>query len=225
MKRSEKKLQASILISMAEIKYHEGRYGDAEAMIHSMFKEFPGVEQREQMRARRILADVYARKGLTEKAVSLYGEVAKSGQVPGDPAVFYRNYGHALKDAKACPAAVGCYQSALKYYHGDRERYPVEVASESYTGLGDCLMGERNYSQAVSAYRKSLEVDPNGKQSLWTLYQMGKGYLALDDEPSANRVFSELKLKGGEAFWAGLADYSVQDRQWSGKYSKYARRP
>ena len=225
MKRSEKKLQASILISMAEIKYHEGRFGDAEATIQSMFKEFPGVEQREQVRARGILADVYARKGLTEKAVSLYGEVAKSGQVPEEPAVFYRNYGHALKDAKAYAAAIGCYQSAIKHYHGDRERYPVEVASESYTGLGDCLMGERNYAQAVSAYRKSLEADPDGRQSLWTLYQMGKGYLALDDEPSANRVFSELKLKGGEAFWAGLADYSVQDHQWSGKYSKYARRP
>ncbi|MCX5833671.1 MAG: tetratricopeptide repeat protein [Deltaproteobacteria bacterium] len=225
MKRSEKKLQASILISLAEIQYQEGRYGDAEAMVHSMFKEFPGVEQREQIRARRLLADVYARKSLAEKAVPLYEEVVKSGQVLEDPAVFYRNYGHALKDAKARVAAIGCYQSAIKYYHGDRERYPVEVASESYTGLGDCLMGERNYSQAVSAYRKSLEMDPNGKQSLWTLYQMGKGYLALDDEPSANRVFSELKLKGGEAFWTGLADYSVQDHQWIGKYSKYARRP
>lgn len=225
MKRSEKKLQASILISMAEIKYHEGKHGDAEAIIQSMLKGFPGAEQREQVRARRILADVYARKGLTEKAVSLYEEVAKSGLAPEDPAVFYRNYGQALKDAKACPAAVGFYQSAIKHYHGDRERYPVEVASESYTGLGDCLMAERKYAQAVSAYRKSLETDPDGRQSLWTLYQMGKGYLALNDEPSANRVFSELKLKGGEAFWAGLADYSVQDRQWSGKYRKYARRP
>ncbi|HOD35806.1 MAG TPA: tetratricopeptide repeat protein [Syntrophales bacterium] len=225
MKRSEKKLQASILISMAEIKYHEGKHGDAEAILQSMLKGFPGAEQREQVRARRILADVYARKGLNGKAVSLYEEVTKSGLVPEDPAVFYRNYGHALKDTKACPAAIGFYQTAIKHYQGDRERYPVEVASESYTGLGDCLMTEKNYAQAVSAYRKSLEADPDGRQSLWTLYQMGKGYLALNDEPSANRVFSELKLKGGEAFWAGLADFSVQDRQWSGTYRKYARQP
>jgi tetratricopeptide (TPR) repeat protein len=225
VKRSEKKLQSSILLSLAEIQYHQGRYGEAETTIHSVYKEFPGTEPRERMRAQRLLADLYARKGLTEKAVQFYGEVAKSEQTPEDPAVFYRNYGRALKDAKACTAAIGCYQSAIKHYVGDREKYPVEVASESYTGLGDCLMREGNYNQALSAYRKSLEIDPNGKQSLWTLYQMGKGHLALNDEPSANRVFSELKLKGGEAFWAGLADYSVQDHQWIGKYRKYAQRP
>ncbi len=225
MKRSEKKLQASILISLAEIHDRQGRYGEAEKAIHAVQREFAGLEPRDRLRAKRLLADISLRRGPTEKALQAYEEVAKSGQVPEDPAVFYRNYGRALKDAKACDAAVGAYQTAVKYYHGDPGRYPVEVASESYAGLGDCLMGTGRYAQALSAYRKSLEIDPEGKQSLWTLYQMGRGHLALNDEPSANRVFSELKLKGGETFWAGLADYSIQNHRWDGRYRDDARRP
>ncbi len=225
MKRSEKKLQPSLWVSLAEIQYHQGRYEEAETTIHSVYKKFPGTEPGERLRAQRLLADLYARKGLKEKAVQLYGEVAKSDRVPEDPALFYRNYGHVLKDAKACPSAVECYQSAIKHYGEDREKYPVEVASESYRGLGDCLMGEGKYQQALSAYRKSLEIDPDGKQSLWILYRMGKAHLALNDEPSANRVFSELKLKGGEAFWTGLADYSVLDHRWTENYRRHAQRP
>ena len=223
VKRAEKKAQGGIHLSLAEIQYREGKYDAAEAALQSLVRDASGLDRKEITRARRLLADVYLQKGLPQKAAAAYAEALKTGQEPDEPAVVHRNYAAALQDLNALPSAVDQYQKALKFYAEDHGKYPAGVAVDAYTGIGDCLFRERKYQHAMAAYSKSLEIQPESRQNLWSLYSIGRGYLSQGDVPSANRVFSELKVKSGEDFWTRVADYSVSEHEWAGKYRGYLK--
>ena len=116
-----------------------------------------------------------------------------------------------LKAINSLDAAMVSYRKAIEDYNRESKKYSIDVLAASYRGLGDCLFEKKDYAEAISMYRQSASHLGGRAEGLWSLYGMGKGYAGLKNSEMADKVFSELKNKGGEGFWSNLADYAMRE--------------
>jgi hypothetical protein len=56
---------------------------------------------------------------------------------------------------------------------------------------------------------------------LWPLLGEGKVYLSMRNTEQADKVFAILREKGGEEFWAKIADYTVKENTWATQYGRF----
>jgi tetratricopeptide (TPR) repeat protein len=210
----------NILMAMAEINTKSGKYDEAESLLQKVLNETSARDRRVIAGVRKLMADVYYRKGASQKAAAAYSEVIKSGQDVEDMAVLYRNYANALRDSNACPTAIPNYQLAIKNCDRKNQAHRA-VLMDSYAGLADCHIRDRKYAEALSLYRYSLDLSTEGAPNLWDLYNMGRTYSGMGNAQEANKVFAELKVKSGDDFWSKAIEYSLQDSAWTGKYQNY----
>ncbi|HYA15751.1 MAG TPA: tetratricopeptide repeat protein [Syntrophales bacterium] len=167
----------------------------------------------------RILGNVYFKKGQFDKAAQAYAKVLDSGVGIEGMAVVYRNYAECLKMMKSLSMAINNYQKAIEVYNRESQKYPINVMTDSYRGIGDCLLEEKKYPEAISMYKQSLTKSDKSTEGLWSIYNMGQGYVELRNSEMADKTFSELKNKGGEGFWSTLADYALREYSWNDKYT------
>ena len=216
----------SVLFALADIENKRGRYDEAERILQEIIvpKSRPNRKLLAGIQALR--GDIYARKGLYSKAVSAYSEALSSGEELDDMAVLYRNYGHALKETNACSSAVVSYDKAVALYLKAGKGppfYAEDVLITSYQGMGECYQRENKHQEAAMMYKKSIVGPPERRESLWAMYDMGRSYVNSNNQEMANKVFQDLKSKGGEEFWSNVIDYTVKEKAWTEKYAKYLR--
>jgi len=167
----------------------------------------------------RILGNVYFKKGLLNKAAQAYAKVLDPGEGIEGMAAVYRNYAECLKAMNSLPLAKVNYQKAIEIYNRESQKYPIKIIIDSYRGLGDCLFEEKKYLEAISMYKQSLTKLDRHTEGLWSIYNMGRGYVELKNSEMADKTFSELKNKGGEGFWSTLADYALREYSWNNNYT------
>jgi tetratricopeptide (TPR) repeat protein len=166
----------------------------------------------------RILGNVNFKKGLFDKAAQAYAKVLDSGEDIEGMAIVYRNYAECLRTMNSLQMAIVNYQKAIEVYSRESKKYPVKIMIDSYRGLGDCLFEEKKYQEAISMYKQSLTKLDMRTEGLWSIYNMGRGYVELRNSEMVDKTFSELKNKGGEGFWSTLADYTVREYSWNDKH-------
>ena len=213
-----------VLLALADIESRRGRHDEAESLLQQVAgrsgdkKVLAGVQQ--------LRGDILLRKGLYGKAASSYSEAVAYGEDLDNAAVFYRNYGFALKESDACQPAIANFQKALFLYNkGVRENKPYtkDVFVTSYQGIGQCYFKENRFQEAVAMFKQSMISAPEGRESLWALYDAGRAYLRANNPTQAEKAFTELKSRGGEEFWSNIIDYYVRENAWTEKYAKYLR--
>lgn len=219
-----RKDKARVILAMAEIDYGKGNYEDAEKVLRAgLLKKPSGISPEVLVYAKKMIGDISLKKRLFKKAASAYGEVLGSGKnIKGIPAV-YRDYACSLREMNLHSSAVVNYQRAIKRYDEGDQKGPVDVVLDSRTALGDYFYKEEKYKEATAMYKQFLGSLPEGEQDMWSLYNVGRGYVKSGNVPMAERTFTELREKGGEVFWANVVDYFVDDNNWTEKYAKYLK--
>lgn len=231
-----------IVLAIADVDCERGNYENVERVLHQLSMaqlesdrrltphsrkgRYPGKvmmkpivsEGNIHRHINRILGNVYFKKGLLDKAAQAYAKVLDSGEGIEGMAMVYRNYAECLKAMNSLPLAKVNYQKAIEVYNRENQKYPVKIMIDSYRGLGDCLFEEKKYLEAISMYKQSLTKLDRRTEGLWSIYNMGQGYVELKNSEMVDKTFSELKSKGGEGFWSTLADYALREYSWSEKY-------
>ncbi len=119
------------------------------------------------------------------------------------------------------PSAFINYKRAVKICNGKHQKCSIPVIVDSYEGLGDCFYNEGRYQPAISMYKQSLDHIHEGAQSPWAIFNIGRGYMNLGNDPMAEKSFSSLKGEGEDEFWSNLVDYCIYDKSWTEKHGKY----
>jgi tetratricopeptide (TPR) repeat protein len=122
----------------------------------------------------------------------------------------------------------------------DKEAYLKSALSFAHIGLHDVSTGMINTLKGYSKDKKSSDIDavaaqidsirlslaasqpPEGRQ--WALFQTGRDHLQAKKLPLAEQSMADLKNSGGDAFWAKLAEYALDDDAWNRKYQEYTAR-
>jgi tetratricopeptide (TPR) repeat protein len=231
-----------IALAIADVDCERGNYENVERVLHQLSMaqlesdrrlpphsrkgKYPGKvvmkpivsEGNIHKHINRILGNVYFKKGLLDKAGQAYAKVLDSGEAIEGMATVYRNYAECLKAMNSLPLAKVNYQKAIEVYNRENQKYPITIMIDSYRGLGDCLFEEKKYLEAISMYKQSLTKLDKRTEGLWSIYNIGQGYVELRNLEMVDKTFLELKSKGGEGFWSTLADYALREYSWNEKY-------
>jgi TolA-binding protein len=136
-----------IILTMAEIDSLSDRDKDAqEKLIFLLSGLSPENNPPVIAYAKKILADVYYKRGLFEEAIPLYAYVLRSGMAGAD---VYQNYATALKEKNMYALAITNYREAIKDYTQNRERYPAGIITRAYFGLADCYFKDKKYQEGI----------------------------------------------------------------------------
>ncbi len=218
--------KSPVLLMLADIENKRGRHEDAERILQEIPFDKSRTDHKTLAGIQVLRGDIFLRKGQYERAVSAYAEALDFGEPGDNAAVVFRNYASALKETNACPAAVVQYQKAVAHYQKgikENQPYPRDVWVTAHQGMGDCYYLENKYQEAVLMYKQSMTGAPENRENLWALFDMGRGYVRGNNPALAEKVFSELKSRGGEEFWSNVIDYTVRENAWTEKYAKYLR--
>jgi tetratricopeptide (TPR) repeat protein len=216
--------KSRILVAMADIENSLGRPDEAERIL----RDIPDKDSSDRKPApglQTLRGEIFFRKGLYDKAAAAYAQALASGDEPDNAAVVYRNYAEALKETNACASAVANYEKAIVFYNrGLKEKrfYPKDIPISAYQGIGDCYYREGKYKEAVAMYKQSAAGTEN-RENLWALYDMGRGYAKADNKAMVDKTLDDLRIRGGEGFWASVSDYVVRESAWREKYARYLR--
>ncbi|NIA11259.1 MAG: tetratricopeptide repeat protein, partial [Nitrospiraceae bacterium] len=211
-----------ILLNIAEANYHRGHYNDAEDELKNSLKKQQSIKDEKMLlELKELLGDIYYREGLFKKAAHFYSEILESSENLENIADIYRNYADALMQINLYPSALINYRKVIQTCKAKNQKCSIPVIVDSYEGLGNCLYKEAKYKAAISMYKKSLNLSPRGKQRAWTIFNIGRSYMKLDNNSMAKKTFSILKEKNQDIFWPNLVDCYMYDKMWNKKYSKY----
>ncbi len=205
-----------LTLVLAEIDVARGKYGDAEEKLVDLFKGGAVRESKTINGVKRALADVYYKKGLFEKAASLYSAVISASVEPEGTAI-YKNYGHALLAINMKQAAIANYLKALKDSEQHPKNYNADAIVEIYTGLGDAYYGERRYREGLAMYQQAMTHVSDDDNKRWLRYRIGEGYARMDDFTAAEKSFAQLKEMEKGEFWPKIADYGVENSKSKGR--------
>ncbi|MBP8985357.1 MAG: tetratricopeptide repeat protein [Syntrophobacterales bacterium] len=209
-----------LLVEIADCHRRLGDDDQAEKVVAGVGNS-RGMEPSVVAAAKRMLGDIYSRKGEYKKAASLYGEVPAVRETLADRAAFHLNYGIALMETNALSTAKAQFLLAVESYEQEPKRYAPDVLAVAHGGIGDCLLREGNYREAVKMYKRASAALPEGSYNLWALQGMARGYAGIGDEVQVQQLLSSLRDRGGEGFWTQLADYEQREGIWRAKYGKY----
>ena len=218
--------KSPVLLALADIENRRGRPDDAERILQDVSSDKSRSNRNVLVSIYWLRGDIALRRGQYEKAVSAYAETLSHGEPSENAAVFFRNYATALKESNACAPALVQYQKAMELYQKgvkENQPYPRDVWVTACQGMGECYTRQNKHQEAVAMYKQSITGTPGSRENLWALFDMGRGYIKASSPAMAEKVFSELKSRGGEEFWANVIDYTVRDNAWMEKYAKYLR--
>jgi len=210
-----------ISLALAEIDYDQGRFDSAKKIAMNILKKQPLTEETTLVNTKKLLGDIYYQEGLFKKATGFYSDVLGFGKDCERIDVVYKRYADSLKEMGFSPSALINYKKAISTCKGSNVEQCKPIVTGSYEGLGDCFFETGNYQKGISMYQQSLAYVPEGEQNLWTLYEIGCGYMKLNDEISADMAFKSLTEKSREEFWTRVVDYYRENRIWSEKYGDY----
>ena len=119
----------------------------------------------------------------------------------------------------------------------DRDAYLKSALSFAYLGLYDVSANILDTLRTHEKTKKSADIDKVASEvdrikvsaissqspdnSKWNLFQTGMEYLKSNNLPQAEQTLTGLKNTGGDAFWAKLTAYALEDNAWSQKYPGY----
>lgn len=211
-----------ILLDIAKIDYERGNYDEAERELKTLLTNQSHTNKKILINAKKLLGDVYYRKGLFENAACLYSEVLGFADEVECVADVYRNYANSLRQRGLYSSAFINYKRAVKLYKDkEGQTYPSPVMIDSYEGLGDYFYNEGRYQTAISMYEQSVNHNQESAQRPWTIFNIGRGYLNLGNRAMAEKSFSSLKGEKENEFWSKLIDYCVYDNAWTERQGKY----
>ena len=205
-----------LFLSTAEINYSEGHYEDAKKRLKGLLKEKSGVNKKTVAAAGKLMGDISCKEGLFEKAAGFYSEVLYSeAGVKDHRSDVRKKYADSLREMGLYSSALINYKRVLKNCGDDAQKCSDPVIMGSYEGWGDCLYSEGKYQQAIMMYEQSLKSASEGKQSMWAIFNMGRGYANLGNTPMADKSFSSVKMESGNEFWARVMEYYTVDKNWT----------
>jgi tetratricopeptide (TPR) repeat protein len=212
-----------LLLNIAKIDYDRSHYDDAEKELKALLKEQSRtrMDKKILIDAKKLLGDIYYKRGLFEKAACFYSEVLGFGEDVEDIADIYRDYAGSLREMGLYPSAFINYKRAIRVCKSKHQKCSIPVIVDSYEGLGDYFYNESRYQPAISMYKQSLDHIHEGAQTPWAIFNIGRGYMNLDNDPMAEKSFSALKGEGENEFWSNLVDYCIYDKSWTEKHGKY----
>jgi len=211
-----------ILLDIAKIDYDRGNYDEAERELKTLLKNQFYTDKKILINAKKLLGDIYYRKGFFENAACLYSEVLGFADEVECVADVYRNYANSLRERGLYSSAFINYKRAVELYKDkESETCPNQIMIDSYEGLGDYFYNEGRYQTAISMYEQSVNYNQKSTQRRWTIFNMGRGYLNLGNSAMAEKSFSSLKGESGNEFWSKLIDYCVYDNAWTDRHGKY----
>ncbi|MBN2516043.1 MAG: tetratricopeptide repeat protein [Deltaproteobacteria bacterium] len=210
-----------ISLALAEIDYDQGRFDSAKKIAMNILKKQPLTDETVLVNTKKLLGDIYYRERLFKKAAGFYADVLGSGKDCDRIDVVYKRYADSLKEMGFSPSALINYKKAISICKNMNSAYCKPIVTGAYEGLGDCFYKAGQYQKGISMYKQSLAYVPENEQNFWTLYEIGRGYMNLNDEISADMAFKSLTEKSREEFWARVVDYYREDRIWSEKYGEY----
>jgi len=210
-----------LLLNIAKIDYDRGHYDDAEKELKTLLKKQSHMDKKVLINAKKLLGNIYYRRGFFEKAACFYSEVLNVGEDIKDIADVYRDYADSLREMGLYPSAFINYKRAVKICKNKHQQCSIPVIVDSYEGLGDYFYNEGRYQPAISMYKQSLDHIHEGAQTPWVIFNIGRGYMNLGNSPMAEESFSSLEGEGENEFWSNLVDYCIYDRSWTEKHGKY----
>ncbi|MEA1897263.1 MAG: tetratricopeptide repeat protein [Bacteroidota bacterium] len=212
-----------LLLNIAKIDYDRNHYDDAEKELKTLLKEQSHMGKKILINAKKLLGDIYYRKGFFEEAVCFYSEVLDFGEDVENIADVYRDYANSLKEMHLYPSAFTNYQKAVRICKDKHQKCSIPVLVDSYEGLGDYFYNEGRYQPAISMYKQSLDHIHEGAAAprQWAIFNIGRGYMNLGNNSMAEKSFSSLIEEGKDEFWPNLVDNCIHDKNWTDKHSKY----
>jgi len=214
-----------LLLNMAEIDYGRGRYEDAKNRLKGLHEKQFGVDKRTAIAAMKLLGDISYKEGSLKEAAGFYSKVLCSeAGVENQMSDVRKKYADSLKEMGMYSSALINYKRILKNCN-NTQKCSSPVITGSYEGAGDCLSNKGKYQQAIPIYEQFLmnsgKNASEGKQNMWTLFNIGRGYANLGNNPMTDKSFSSLKVESGNEFWSRVVDYYVADKNWAEKYGAY----
>jgi tetratricopeptide (TPR) repeat protein len=210
-----------LLLNIAKIDYDRSYYDDAEKELNTLLKKQSDTDKKILIDAKKLLGDIYYRRGFFEKAARFYSEVLGLGEDVGDIADIYKNYANSLREMGLYPSALINYKRAIEMCKDKHQKCFIPVIVDSYEGLGDCFYNDGRYQSAISMYKQSSDHIHEGGQRPWVIFNIGRGYMNLNNDHMAEKLFSSLKGDGEDQFWSNLVDCCIHDKSWTEKYGKY----
>ncbi|RLB94798.1 MAG: hypothetical protein DRH26_00230 [Deltaproteobacteria bacterium] len=204
---AEDKRINELLLDMAKIDYDRSRYEDARKRLKGLLGKRSDLDKKTAMTAKKLLGDICYKERLFKDAVGFYMEVTGAKEGVEDSAAIRKKYADSLRGMGLYSSARINYKRVLKNCGDPAQKCSASVIMGSYEGLGDCLYSEGKYQQAITMYEKSLEGVSEGKQNMWAIFNIGRGYANLGNKPMADKSFSSLKKETSNEFWSRVMDY------------------
>jgi tetratricopeptide (TPR) repeat protein len=211
----------------AECHFYNGELDAAEKLFAEALENYK-KDKVWAAHCKKYLGDISLKRRAYDRAAAYYSDalasVGTSGTVFEDGAAVQRNYGLALKESGSYTKAMMHFQNAAAAYNGRPEHYGADVFIDAYTGMGECLLKEGRFKESLPYFKKAEESMPGVGDVLWPLLGEGKVYLSMRNTEQADKVFAVLREKGGEEFWAKVADFTIKESAWAFQYSRYMGR-
>jgi TolA-binding protein len=202
----------TLLLAMAKIDYDRRDYKRARKRLKELLKKSSDLDKETCMAARQLLGDICYKEGRFKEAVGFYQEVLGAKE---DNAAIRKKYADSLRGMGLYSSALINYKRILKSCDAVGQKCPASLIVGSYEGLGDCLYSEGEYKESITMYELSLKNPSEGKQNMWAIFNMGRGYTKLGNKPMADKSFSALKKESDNEFWQRVMDYYTADKNWT----------
>ncbi len=210
---------ARLKFRKAECHLSSGDLDEAEKLFAEALEDYK-KDKSSSAYCKKYLGDISLQRRAYDKAAGYYTEALAAKTEFEDGAAVQRNLALALKQAGFYSKALQHFQNAAAAYNSKPERYGADVFIDSYEGMGDCLLKEKKFKESLPYFKKAEESMPGVAEVLWPLLGEGKVYLSMRNTEQADRVFAALREKGGEEFWAKIADYTVKESAWAMQYGR-----
>lgn len=201
-----------LLLAMAKMDYDKSFYKSARKRLEHLLGKPSDLDKKTAMTARELLGDVCYKEGLFREAVDSYSEVLAPQKDGNDSLAIRKKYADSLSGMGLHSAAYVNYKRVLKNCEDAGQKCSTPLIMGAYTGLGDCLYSEGKYKRAITMYEESLKSSPEGKQDMWAVFNIGRGYANLGNKPMADKSFSALKKESGDEFWSKVKNYYLEDK-------------
>ena len=212
---NEDKKINELSLAIANMDYDKSFYKGARKRLEQLLGKSSDLDKKTAMTARELLGDVCYKEGLFKEAVGFYLGVMGNKERVEDSATIRKKYADSLRGMDQYSSAHINYKRVLKNCGDSATKCSDSVIMGSYEGLGDCLYSEGKYQQAIMMYEKSLKGTPEGNQSMWAVFNIGRGYAILGNKPMADKSFNSLKRESSNEFWPRVMDYYTTHKNWT----------
>jgi tetratricopeptide (TPR) repeat protein len=169
------------------------------------------------------------------KALLMLGEIALQEQYPQEaldyltketalftaPAeqttLFYlqgKSYQMLGEDAKGLKA----FQRCTEISGEAKDSALSAIREQCFFQVGDILMRQHQYPEALSLYQKILQAFPQSTRREWTLLQIAQIYRHLSDEQGVITTLTTLRASTNSPFWQLVATEHLHDFQWQKQF-------